>query len=83
MFFNRFGCGGLVDFVGDYLNENIILKDEEIAKPIYHPKIKVNPITNWLSKNEKNNFLKKVTIRIKEESNGGFLMEAYRFPNFY
>ena len=75
-------AGGLVDFVGDYYNANISPKDGEVAKPILHNKLKVNPITNWLSKKEEENMLKKITIKITEKENNILSIEAFRFPEF-
>lgn len=75
-------AGGLVDFVGDYYNANISPKDGEVAKPILHNKLKVNPITNWLSKKEEDNMLKKITIKITEKENNILSIEAFRFPEF-
>ena len=73
-------AGALVDFLGDYHKENITPGEGEIAKPIAHEKLKVNPITNWLSKNEKENLLKKITIKIIETDKGDLRAEYYRFP---
>ncbi len=73
-------AGGLVDFVGDYINDNIFLQDGKIAEPIPHLKVKVNPITNWLSKNDDAHSLKKVTIKINDVKKDVFSVEAYRFP---
>ena len=75
-------AGGLVDFVGDYHNANIVPKDREVAKPIPHNKLKVNPITNWLSKKEEESMLKKITIKIIEKENNVLSIEAFRFPEF-
>ena len=75
-------AGGLVDFVGDYHNANIFPKDGEVAKPISHNKLKVNPITNWLSKKEEESMLKKITIKITEKENNILFIEALRFPEF-
>ena len=73
-------AGGLVDFLGDYHNANIFPKTEEIALPIAHNKIKVNPITNWLSKNEKENNLKRITLTINENTDNTLYVQALRFP---
>ena len=73
-------AGGLVDFLGDYHSASIFPKADEIAKPIPHKKLKVNAITNWLSKTEKENSLKKITIKITEIDNGILNIEALRFP---
>ena len=59
-------AGTLVDFIGDYNLESINLSEGEICAPIEHKKRKVNPITNWLSKNEELFNLKKVNITIKK-----------------
>lgn len=75
-------AGGLVDFLGDYHNANIFPKEGKIAKPIIHNKLKVNPITNWLSKREEENPLKKITIKIIELGNNNLSIEAFRFPEF-
>lgn len=75
-------AGGLVDFVGDYHNANIFPKENEIANPIDHSKLKVNLITNWLSTNERENILKKITIKINEVGPGNLFIEAFRFPEF-
>lgn len=75
-------AGGLVDFVGDYHNAQVFPVNREVAKPIGHSKQKVNPITNWLSKNEEGNLLKKITIKMSEIENNALSVEAYRFPEF-
>ena len=75
-------AGGLVDFVGDYNKRNLIGLKPQILNPIDHSKDKVNPITNWLSKNEEASRLKKITIEIKEIDMANFSMQAYRFPEF-
>ena len=75
-------AGGLVDFLGDYHNANIFPKENEIANPIVHSKLKVNPITNWLSTNERQNMLKKITIKINQIGNDNLFIEAFRFPEF-
>ncbi len=72
-------AGGLVDFVGNYHNANIFPKEGEVAEPILQ-KLKVNAITNWLSKTEEENSLKKITIKITETKNDGLFIEAFRFP---
>ena len=72
-------AGGLVDFVGNYHNANIFPKDGEIAEPILQ-KLKVNAITNWLSKTEEGDMLKKITIKITDTKNDGLFIEAFRFP---
>lgn len=72
-------AGGLVDFVGNYHNANIFPKEGEVAEAILQ-KSKVNAITNWLSKTEEDNMLKKVTIKITETKNDGLYIEAFRFP---
>jgi hypothetical protein len=75
-------AGGLVDFIGDYEKQNLIGLSSEILNPIDHSKDKVNPITNWLSKNEEGNMLKKITIEIRETDINNLLIQAYRFPEF-
>jgi hypothetical protein len=75
-------AGGLVDFLGHYHNANIFPKEGEIATPIIQGKLKVNPITNWLSKNEEESALKKITIKINEKENDKLFIEAFRFPEF-
>lgn len=71
-------AGGLVDFVGNYHNAKIFPKDGKFADPIPQ-KLKVNAITNWLSKTEQENMLKKITIKITETKNDGLFIEAFRF----
>ena len=75
-------AGALVDFLGDYHHEEIFPVEGEIANPITHVKLKVNPITNWLSKTEKETSLKKIVIKINEIGNNGLSIESYRFPEF-
>lgn len=75
-------AGGLVDFVGDYHNEDIFPIVGEIADPIIHAKLKINPIVNWLSKAEKKSMLKKITVKISEKQNDSLQIEAFRFPQF-
>jgi hypothetical protein len=75
-------AGSLVDFVGDYHNENIFPSAGEIANPIIHAKLKINPIINWLSRAEEESMLKKITIKISEKQDNSLQIEAFRFPQF-
>lgn len=75
-------AGGLVDFIGDYVKRNLVGLNPEILNPIDHSKDKVNSITNWLSKNEEKNMLKKITIEIRETDINNLSIQAYRFPEF-
>ena len=76
-------AGALVDFLGDYHKENTSTKEGEIAKPIPHEKLKVNPITNWLSKDESGSLLKKISLKIVETDENNLRIEGYRFPEFF
>lgn len=76
-------AGTLVDFIGNHDLENKHLKEGEILTPIKHEKQKVNPITNWLSKNEDSHNLKKVNITITESNvQEGMIISLFRFPEF-
>ena len=73
----------LVDFLGTYHNEDIVPREGDISKPIPQGKPKVNPITYWLSKNESENPLKKINIKIIETEENNLRVEYYRFPEFF
>jgi hypothetical protein len=78
-------AGALIDFIGDYENENKMPKNVgDVEPPINHEKMKVNPITKWLSKDEHSHNLKKVTITIKNKvDEDGLEIKTFRFPEFY